>query len=342
MSNNLVNGNLINDIKTIIEESKKLIVRNVNTIMLQTYWNIGRRIVEEEQKGNERAEYGSALLKDLSKELTKEYGRGFSRSNLQSMRMLFMNYKKSQTLSGKLSWSHYLLLLGVSDLNARSFYEHECENSNWSVRELDRQIDSGLYERLLLSKGDANKKTVLELANQGVTYNTPSSFIKDPMVLEFVGISEKPMLESDLEKAIIDHIEDFLLELGRGFMFVGSQQRISIAGMNYYVDMVFYNKILKSYVLIDLKMNKLKPENFGQMNMYVNYYKEEVNDEGDQDPIGIILCARKEEALAKMSIQGIENNIYAARYTTVMPDIEVLQAEVERVVLEYNKEKKKF
>lgn len=133
--------------------------------MLQTYWNIGRRIVEEEQKGNERAEYGSALLKDLSKELTKEYGRGFSRSNLQSMRMLFMNYKKSQTLSGKLSWSHYLLLLGVSDLNARSFYEHECENSNWSVRELDRQIDSGLYERLLLSKGDANKKTVLELAN---------------------------------------------------------------------------------------------------------------------------------------------------------------------------------
>lgn len=308
--------------------------------MLQTYWSIGRRIVEEEQKGNERAEYGSALLRGLSKELTKEYGKGFSKSNLFSMRRFYLEFQKFQTLSGKLSWSHYLLLLGVSDLNARSFYEHECENSNWSVRELDRQIDSGLYERLLLSKGDANKKIVLELANQGVTYNTPDSFIKDPMVLEFVGIPEKPMLESDLEKAIIDHIEDFLLELGRGFMFVGSQQRISIAGMNYYVDMVFYNKILKSYVLIDLKMNKLKPENFGQMNMYVNYYKNEVNDEGDQDPIGIILCARKEEALAKMSIQGIENNIYAARYTTVMPDIEVLQAEVERVVLEYNKEKK--
>lgn len=178
---------------------------------------------------------------------------------------------------------------------------------------------------------------VLELANNGVTYNTPDSFIKDPMVLEFVGIPEKPMLESNLEEAIIDHIEDFLLELGRGFMFVGSQQRISIAGMNYYVDMVFYNKILKSYVLIDLKMNKLKPDNFGQMNMYVNYYKNEVNDEGDQNPIGIILCAQKEETLAKMSIQGIENNIYAARYTTVIPNIEVLQAEVERVVLEFNK-----
>ena len=158
------------------------------------------------------------------------------------------------------------------------------------------------------------------------------------MVLEFVGIPEKPMLESDLEKAIRNHIEDFLLELGRGFMFVGSQQRISIAGINYYVDMVFYNKILKSYVLIDLKMNKLKPDNFGQMNMYVNYYKEEVNDDGDQDPIGIILCAKKEEALAKMSIMGIENNIYAARYTTIIPNIEALQEEVEKVVLKFEKE----
>ncbi len=200
--------------------------------------------------------------------------------------------------------------------------------------------NSCLYERLLLSKGEMNKQALLELANNGVSYNTPDNFIKDPMVLEFVGIAEKPMLESDLEKAISNHIEDFLLELGRGFMFVRSQQRISISGMNYFVDMVFYNKILKSYVLIDLKMNKLKPENFGQMNMYVNYYKNEVNDYGDQDPIGIILCARKEESLAKMSIQGIENNIYAARCTTVIPDIETLQAEVERVVLAYNKENK--
>ena len=193
------------------------------------------------------------------------------------------------------------------------------------------------YERLLLSKGEVNKKMVLELANKGVEYQKPDSFIKDPMVLEFVGIPEKNLLESDLEKAIRNHIEDFLLELGRGFMFVGSQQRISIAGINYYVDMVFYNKILKSYVLIDLKMNKLKPDNFGQMNMYVNYYKEEVNDEGDQDPIGIILCAKKEEALAKMSIMGIDNNIYAARYTTIIPNIEALQEEVEKVVKKFEK-----
>ena len=338
--NEIVNTNIIKDIKQIIEESKRTVVKNVNTIMLQTYWSIGKRIVEEEQKGNEKAEYGSKLLVTLSKELTKEYGKGFSKSNLFSMRKLFLENQKFQTLSGKLSWSHYLLLLGVDDLNARSFYQHECENSNWSVRELDRQIDSGLYERLLLSKGEANKLTVLELANKGVTYQTPDSFIKDPMVLEFVGLPEKPFLESDLEKAIVDHIEDFLLELGRGFMFVGTQQRISIAGMNYYVDMVFYNKILKSYILIDLKMNKLKPENFGQMNMYVNYYKEEVNDEDDQEPIGIILCAKKEERLAKMSIQGIENNIYAARYTTVMPDIELLQAEVQKVIEKFEEGKK--
>lgn len=336
----IVSTGIIKDIKQIIEESKRTVVKNVNTIMLQTYWSIGKRIVEEEQNGNASSNYGDYVIKNLSRELTKEYGRGFSSTNLKMMRRLYSEYKNGQTLSDRLSWSHYLLLLGVDDLNARSFYQHECENSNWSVRELDRQIDSGLYERLLLSRGEANKLTVLELANKGVTYQTPDSFIKDPMVLEFIGLPEKPFLESDLEKAIVNHIEEFLLELGRGFMFVGTQQRISIAGMNYYVDMVFYNKILKSYVLIDLKMNKLKPENFGQMNMYINYYKNEVNDDFDQDPIGIILCARKDEALAKMSIQGIENNIYAARYTTVMPDIEMLQAEVQKVVKQYNEGKK--
>lgn len=337
MKNEIVSSSLIFDIKKIIEESKRQVVRNVNTIMLQTYWSIGKRIVEEEQNGNNRAEYGSSLLKELSKELTKEFGKGFSRSNLQSMRNLYLNYEKSQTLSGKLSWSHYLLLLGISDINARGFYEHECENSNWSVRELERQIDSALYERLLLSKGEVNKQIVLELSQKGVTYQTPDSFIKDPMVVEFVGVpEEKPMLESDLEKALIEHIEDFLLELGRGFMFVGSQQRISISGMNYYVDMVFYNKILRSYVLIDLKINKLKPENFGQMNMYINYYKNEINDEMDQEPIGIILCADKEQEIVDMSIQGLQNNIFAAKYTTVMPNIEVLQNEVRKVVEAFN------
>ena len=294
--------NILIDIRKIINESKKNIIKNVNTIMLHAYWSIGKRIVEEEQKGKKRAEYGSSLIKLLSKELTNEYGKGFSKSNLFSMRKFYIEYQKFQTLSGKLSWSHYLLLLNISDSSERSFYEHECENSNWSVRELERQIDSQLFKRLLLSKGEVNKNVVLDLAKNGITYQTPDSFIKDPMVLEFVGMPEIPFYESNLEKAILEHIEQFLLELGRGFMFVGSQQRISIAGMNYYVDMVFYNKILKAYVLIDLKMNKLKPENFGQMNMYVNYYKNEINEINDSDPIGIILCAEKDKALAKMSI----------------------------------------
>lgn len=338
MSKEVLNLELFNSIKKLIEDAKKKIVKDVNTTMINTYLNIGKMIVEDEQKGNEKAEYGAASLKVLSKELTNLYGRGFSRSNLQSMRKFYLQYGKCQTLSGKLSWSHYLLLLGVSDESARAFYEHECENSNWSVRELERQIDSSLYERLLLSKGDVNKQVVLEMASKGITYQTPDSFIKDPMVVEFIGTPEdKPMLESDLEKALIDHIEDFLLELGRGFMFVGTQQRISIAGMNYYVDMVFYNKILRAYVLIDLKIGKLRPENFGQMNMYVNYYKNEVNDEMDAAPIGIILCADKEKAVAEMSMQGIENNIYATKYTSVMPDKEVLENEVRKLLIEMNK-----
>lgn len=337
MSNEVLNIEFFNNIKKIIEEAKHKISKDVNTTMLIAYMNIGKMIVEDEQKGNAKAEYGAASLKLLSKELTNLYGRGFSRSNLQSMRKFYLQYGKCQTLSGKLSWSHYLLLLGVSDKNARSFYEHECENSNWSVRELERQIDSSLYERLLLSKGEHNKKAVLELATKGITYQTPDSFIKDPMVVEFIGIPEdKPMLESDLERALIDHIEDFLLELGRGFMFVGSQQRISVAGMNYYVDMVFYNKILRAYVLIDLKIGKLKPENFGQMNMYVNYYKNEVNDELDAAPIGIILCADKEKEIAEMSMQGLENNIYATKYTSVIPDKEVLENEVRKLLIELN------
>lgn len=338
MKNENLNFGLYSDLKNIIEQSRKYVITKVNTIMLQTYWDIGKRIVEEEQKGNLKAEYGSGLLKEISKRLTNEFGRGFSRTNLQSMRKFFIEYPKCQTLSSKLSWSHYLLLLTITDKNERAFYEHECENSNWSVRTLERQIDSALYQRLLLSKGEINKETVLELAQKGVAYNTPESFFKDPLVVEFVCLSEeKPMLESDLEKALIEHIEDFMLELGRGFMFVGPKQRISISGMNYYVDMVFYNKILKAYVLIDLKINKLKPDNFGQMNMYINYYKNEINEEHDQDPIGIILCADKEQSIAELSIQGIQNNIYAAKYTTVMPDVEVLQNEVKKVIEQFDK-----
>jgi predicted nuclease of restriction endonuclease-like (RecB) superfamily len=261
----------------------------------------------------------------LSKELTKELGKGFSRSNLQSMRLLYLNYPICQSLSGKLSFTHYCELFAVSDKNARGFYEKETINTNWSVRELKRQIDTSLFERLLLSDGNTNKEKVLSLAKEGITYGTPNDILKDPYVFEFLGIPEnKPMLEKDLEKALIIKIEKFLLELGRGFMFVGSQQRITLGNTHYYVDMVFYNKILKAYVLIDLKMGSLKPENIGQMNMYVNYYANEVNDEGDEKPIGIILCADTSEIVAEYALGGLENQIFASKYVYYIPNKEEL------------------
>jgi predicted nuclease of restriction endonuclease-like (RecB) superfamily len=221
--------------------------RQVNDELLTAYWNIGRIIVEHEQDAKDRAEYGSLTIKQLSKTLTAEFGRGFSRSNLQNMRSFYLTYQKCQTASGKLSWSHFCELLSISDESRRSFYEKETLNSGWSVRELKRQINTSLYERLLLSDGKTNKETVLSLAQQGIEMSNPADIIKDPYVFEFLGVPEnKPMMESDLEKALVQQIEKFLLELGRGFMFVGTQQRVTLNNIHRYVDMVFYNKVLRA------------------------------------------------------------------------------------------------
>ena len=341
MNNELsTNENIVNQIKELIMTARSSMERQVNHTMLSTYWNIGKIIVEHEQGGNEKAEYGKQLIKNLSKLLTNDIGRGFSMSNLFNMRAFYLNYPKFQSPTGKLSWTHYCELISVSDINARSFYENECQNSNWSVKELRRQIDTSLFERLLLSDGKANKEKVLELASQGITYNQPNDILKDPYVFEFLAIPEnKPMLEKDLEKALIDKIENFLLELGKGFMFVGSQQRITLGNTHYYVDMVFYNKILKAYVLIDLKMGSLRPENIGQMNMYVNYYANEVNDEGDESPIGIILCADNSEVVAEFALGGLENQIFASKYTYYIPNKEQLIKQVEEVIRSMNEEK---
>jgi predicted nuclease of restriction endonuclease-like (RecB) superfamily len=328
-----IKNNLLDQIKELIFETRVNIEKQINTTMITTYWNVGRIIVEFEQNGNIKAEYGKQLLKNLSKELTDDIGKGFSVSNLQFMRRFFLEYPIQQTLSVKLSWSHYCELLSVSDSSARDFYEKETINSNWSIRELKRQIDTSLFERLLLSAGNDNKKKVLELASQGITYNKPNDILKDPYVFEFLGVAEnKPILEKDLEKALIDKIEHFLLELGRGFMFVGSQQRITLGNIHYYVDMVFYNKILKAYVLIDLKMGQLRPENIGQMNMYVNYYASEINDDGDEKPIGIILCTDTSKVVAEFALGGLENQIFASKYTYYIPDKEQLISQVEAVI----------
>lgn len=327
------NQTVVKEIKQILIAARENVARTVNNELLLAYWNIGRIIIYSEQSGSEKAEYGKQLLKSLSKELTRELGKGFSVSNLQYMRRFYLEYQNQQTLSVKLSWSHYCELLNVSDGQARSFYQQESINSNWSVRELKRQIDTSLFERLILSEGNTNKEKVLSLAKQGMNYAKPNDILKDPYVFEFLGIPEnKPMLEKDLEKALIVKIEKFLLELGRGFMFVGSQQRITLGNTHYYVDMVFYNKILKAYVLIDLKMGSLKPENIGQMNMYVNYYANEVNDEGDEKPIGIILCADTSEIVAEYALGGLENQIFASKYVYYIPNKEELIQQVQAVI----------
>ena len=334
-------SDMINEIKDILQTARANVAQQVNTELLTTYWNIGRIIVEHEQNSKERAEYGQQTLKELSKILTKEFGKGFFVSNIQFMRRFYQTYQIQQTVSVKLSWSHYCELLSISDVDKRSFYEKEAINSGWSVREMKRQIETSLYERLLLSDGKTNKETVLALAQHGIEMNNPADIIKDPYVFEFLGIPEtKPIMENELEKALVHQIEKFLLELGRGFMFVGTQQRVTLNNTHYYVDMVFYNKPLRAYVLIELKTVKLLPEAVGQLNMYLNYYAVEVNDPDDNPPIGIILCTDKDSVGAEYALGGLSNNIFASRYTYVIPNKEDLIAQVEAVLREWHEPEK--
>jgi predicted nuclease of restriction endonuclease-like (RecB) superfamily len=328
------------EIKEVLQTARQTVARQVNAELLIAYWNIGRIIVEYEQNSKTRAEYGAQTLKDLSKNLTAEFGKGFSRSNLQNMRNFYLVYSNMPDVSGILSWSHFCEFLSISDESKRSFYEKESVNSGWSVRELKRQISTSLFERLLLSDGKTNKETVLSLAKQGIKFSDPADMIKDPYVFEFLGIPEnKPMMEGDLEKALVQQIEKFLLELGRGFMFVGTQQRITMGNVHRYVDMVFYNKILRAYVLIELKTVKLLPEAVGQLNAYLNYYSAEVNDENDNPPIGIILCTDKEGVDAEYALGGLSNNIFASRYVYYIPNKEELIRQVETVLKEWHKPK---
>ncbi|WP_300264075.1 PDDEXK nuclease domain-containing protein [uncultured Cloacibacillus sp.] len=333
-------SSVIQEIKTVLDTARRKAASQINRELLNTYWQIGQIICEYEQSQPERADYGKQTLKELSKALTREFGKGFSRSNLQNMRAFYLTYPNRQTLSGKLSWSHYCELLSIADADKRSFYEKETIKADWSVRELKRQIESSLFERLLLSRGDAGKEQVLALAMNGNEIARPADVIRDPYVFEFLGLPEdKPIMESDLECALVCQIEKFLLELGRGFMFVGTQQRVTVNNTHYYVDMVFYNKILRAYVLIELKTSKLTPEAAGQINMYLNYYAAEVNDADDNPPIGIILCTDKDEITAEYALGGLSNNIFASRYVLYMPDKEQLVAQVENVMKKWRGQK---
>lgn len=326
-------SSVVKQVKSILNEARSNVSNQVNAELLKAYWNIGRVVCEYEQSAPERADYGKQTIRKLAKELTREFGKGFSVSNIQFMRRFYKTYSIQQTASVKLGWSHYCELLTITDSDKRSFYEKEAINANWSVRELKRQIDSSLFERLILSRGESNKEQVLALAMKGNDVAKPSDIIKDPYVFEFLGLPEdKPVMEKDLERALLRQLEEFLLELGRGFMFVGTQQRITINNTHYYVDMVFYNKILHAYVLIELKTTKLTPEAAGQINMYLNYYAAEVNDDGDNPPIGIILCTEKNEVSAEYALGGLSNNVFASRYILYMPNKDLLVEQVEDVL----------
>jgi predicted nuclease of restriction endonuclease-like (RecB) superfamily len=331
----LIQNELIKSIKEIIQDARKSVAIHVNRELISAYWNIGKLISGSEKSNNIDTISSRQIIIELSKQLTSEIGRGFSRSNLFNMRKFYLEYSDVQTVSGQLTWSHICELLIVDDILKRGFYEKETINSLWSVRELKRQIDSSLYERLLLSKGKSNKEKLIELSQKGQEILKPEDIIKSPYVFEFLGMAEhKPILEKELEQKLIRHIEEFLLELGRGFMFVGSQQRITINNTHYYIDMVFYNKILRSYILIELKTTKLKINDAGQINTYLNFYKTEINEKTDNPPIGIILCAEKDEIAAEYILGGLDNNVFASKFIYILPDKEELIRELQNVMRE--------
>ena len=322
MPNHPIKNTIYNDIKNLIVQAKSKVYTTINSTMTQTYWNIGCRIVEEEQEGQERAKYGKALLKNLSKQLSEEFGKGYSVDNLEKMRRFYLVYSKSETVSRKfkLGWSHYIFLTRIADVNERNFYEVEAVKGNLSVRELRRQFDSGLYQRLQLS---LEKERVKELSKKGQIVESVDDLIKDPYIFEFVGLPvHRSFSESELEEELINKLESFLLELGRGFTFVARQKRITIDEEHFYVDLVFYNRFLKSFVVIDLKIGKIKHQDIGQMMMYVNYFDRVEKQEDENPTVGIILCRDKSKALVEMTLPKDNNQIFASRYLTVLPDKE--------------------
>ncbi len=321
---------LLADIGLTIETARQNAVRAINTELVKANWEIGRHIVEFEQVGQERAEYGSELLARLSKDLRDLYGKGFGRRNILDMRRFYLAYQKWQTVSAELSWSHYIALIGVSDETARKFYKKQTINEALSVRELERQIDSSLFERLALSK---DKKGVLRLSEKGHIVSHPTEAVKDPYVLDFLKIPQSyRMTEKGLEQKIIDNLQMFLLELGKGFTFVARQYRISLRNKHFSIDLVFYHRILKCFVLIDLKTRKVSHGDIGQMNLYLNYFKTEESVEGDSEPIGIILSADKDEVLVEFAMGGISNKIFVSKYQLYLPDKRQLQKKVKAIM----------
>ncbi len=318
-----------NKVATLLKEARKSVIQTVNKAMVYTYYEIGRMIVEEEQNGEERAKYGKQILKELSNRLSAEFGKGFSQRNLEQMRQFYLTYSKTQTVSAEsenaivpsdnfqLSWSHYLFLMRIDNLDERRFYEIETLENNWSLRELRRQFDTSLYERLALSR---DKKAIKELSERGQIVEKARDSLKDPYILEFIGLPENEKYsESELEQKIIDKLEHFLLELGKGFTFVGRQVRFTFDEEHFRVDLVFYNRLLQCFVVIDLKIGKLTHQDLGQMQMYVNYYDRFVKLDTENKTIGIILCKDKKDTLVEITLPENNEQIFASKYQTVLP-----------------------
>ncbi|GAA6281979.1 PDDEXK nuclease domain-containing protein [Enterocloster bolteae] len=327
-------------IKHILLEARNKVYQTANFAMVEAYWNIGKSIVEQ-QGGEEKAEYGVRLIAELSKQMSTDFGKGFTVANLKNMRQFYLTFPKSYALRSELSWTHYRLLMRVENKNARRFYIEEAIKSNWSTRQLERQINSFFYERLLSSQ---NKEKVSEEIQKLESAKVPEDIIRDPYVLEFLGLNPKDdFYESDLEEALITHLQKFLLELGRGFSFVARQKRITFDGRHFRIDLVFYNYILKCFVLIDLKIGDLTHQDLGQMQMYVHYYERELMNEGDNPPMGIVLCADKSESIVKYTLPENETQIFASKYKLYLPSEEELSQELQREyrALEYDKEKSK-
>ncbi len=321
---------LLDSISSTLLNGRRFALQSVNVALVKTNWEIGRHIVEFEQSGNERAEYGSDLLARLSNDLSMLHGKGFGRRNVLDMRRFYLSYQKWQTVSAKLSWSHYIALISISDRMARSFYEKQSIIENWSLRELERQIESSLFERLALSR---DKKGVIALSKKGHRSEQIQDAIKEPYLLDFLKIAKSfRMTEKQLEQRIIDNLQLFLLELGKGFTFVSRQYRISVRNKHFYIDLVFYHRILRCFVLIDLKIKGVKHTDIGQMNLYLNYFKSEENVSGDNEPIGIILSAEKDEVLVEFAMGGISNKIFVSKYQLYLPDKKQLQSRIKDIL----------
>lgn len=331
----LSNNGYFEKVKKILESARVRMVQSVNHAMVLAYYEIGGIIVEEEQDGAARAAYSKKIIKQLSKRLTDEYGKGFSIRSLENMRKIYLVYSKTQTLSAELqvpdfqlSWSHYLILIRVKNEEERKFYEVESSKNNWSVRELKRQFDSALYERLSLSR---DKVGIKKLGEEGQILNTPKDAVKDPYILEFLGLEERERYsENEFEKAIIDKIEHFLLELGKGFTFVARQKRISFDERHFYIDLVFYNRLLRCFLLIDLKVGDLKHQDIGQMQMYVNFYDRKMKLEDENSTIGLILCKEKSNLLVEYTLPEDNTQIFASKYETVLPSKQELKILLEK------------